>query len=347
LTDAQTGIVNHTPEVCPWVSSLNQLILEALVEINVVMDGEFCPPADDMASGVSPKDNKGTELKSDPYTISEDGHVVGHDGFIVPKDFEEFKTRFPNHVKNYVRAHWISPSYDDREDRVHDLEIHLMYIPPESIYRQPGYNGRPEGCTDRIQLFQPDEAYGASEKRFFYWVNYCLRNVNTNSGKKSLSNPVSRPTTISLGSVDSSGEIIDEEYVMARVNKDRFYDFNNHKPVEEQCIVNEFLDFVEKHNPELISVIDTIGQATSFVDAQRMLGMTEKLFLRARARIATLYRCYRSGETPQKQRRVYKSHKDVKVDVTKMKVFGLGALANRGIQLPERYQYACGMTTTF
>ena len=27
--------------------------------------------------------------KSDPFTIK-DGHYVGHDGFVVPKDFEEF-----------------------------------------------------------------------------------------------------------------------------------------------------------------------------------------------------------------------------------------------------------------
>ena len=36
------------------------------------------------------------------YTISEDGHIIGHDGFAVPKDFAEFYERFPRHARGFV-----------------------------------------------------------------------------------------------------------------------------------------------------------------------------------------------------------------------------------------------------
>lgn len=259
---------------------------------------------------------------SDPYTVSEDGHIIGHDGFVVPKNFTEFFDRFPLHVRNFVHAHWTHASDTDRRDREQEMLVHLMSLPEDSKYREPGYNGLENGCQDRIQVFHPDSAYGASAKRFFWWLNnYCLRNRYAQRGQKANSNPVCRASTMSFGSADAAGEIIDEDYIFSRVVKDRFYDYNNHRPVEEAVIVNEFLDFVEQHNPELISVLDTIGQADTFVDAQRMLGMTEKLFLRARNRLVVLYKHFRAGEVPPRQRKVYTTRKDMEaIDPTSMKV---------------------------
>jgi hypothetical protein len=37
--------------------------------------------------------------KADQITIA-DGRYVGHDGFIVPKNFDEFHERFPQYVRN-------------------------------------------------------------------------------------------------------------------------------------------------------------------------------------------------------------------------------------------------------
>ena len=39
--------------------------------------------------------------KSDPFVVV-DGHYIGHDGFVVPKDFEEFYERFPLYVRKWV-----------------------------------------------------------------------------------------------------------------------------------------------------------------------------------------------------------------------------------------------------
>ncbi len=38
--------------------------------------------------------------KSDPFTIR-DGRYVGSDGFVVPRDFEEFYQRFPDYVRKW------------------------------------------------------------------------------------------------------------------------------------------------------------------------------------------------------------------------------------------------------
>jgi hypothetical protein len=41
--------------------------------------------------------------KSDPFIIR-NGQYVGHDGFIVPREFEEFYERYPNYVGAFNRS---------------------------------------------------------------------------------------------------------------------------------------------------------------------------------------------------------------------------------------------------
>jgi hypothetical protein len=222
-----------------------------------------------------------TKLATDPYTISDDGHIIGHDGFVVPKDFAEFYDRFPSHVRRFVR--WKRTPVEDREDCEQQLLMHLMTLPGDSKLRQAG-------CRDRIEAFRPD-AYGASEKRFFGYVNHCLRN-HYSQWRRVFSNPVR-----------SAVEPFDEGYVYSQVSK--WFSASRIPYPDQSVMVAEFLAFVEEHNPELISVLNTIGQAETFIDAQRMLGMTEKLFLRARNRLVVLYEHFELGEVPPRQRKVY------------------------------------------
>ena len=37
------------------------------------------------------------EVNCDPFEYV-DGHYVGHDGFVIPKDFAEFYEEFPDHT---------------------------------------------------------------------------------------------------------------------------------------------------------------------------------------------------------------------------------------------------------
>jgi hypothetical protein len=103
----------------------------------------------------------------DLYTISEDGHFIGQDGFVVPRSFEGFFERHPRYVRGRVRLCWPNGTDSEREDHESELLIFLMSLPDKSMFRAQGYNGFPDGCRDRIQTFNPDLAYGASEPRFF------------------------------------------------------------------------------------------------------------------------------------------------------------------------------------
>jgi hypothetical protein len=74
---------------------------------------------------------------SDPITVV-DGRYVGHDGFVVPRDFDEFYERFPQHVRNWVGRHVDrSTPKQDVEDWTQDLLIHLHCLPPNSKHREP------------------------------------------------------------------------------------------------------------------------------------------------------------------------------------------------------------------
>jgi hypothetical protein len=76
--------------------------------------------------------------KSDPFTIK-DGRYIGSDGFVVPRDFDEFFERFPDYVRRWVSKHADrSALKEDLEDRTQDLLIHLLNLPQTSKYRESG-----------------------------------------------------------------------------------------------------------------------------------------------------------------------------------------------------------------
>jgi len=243
-------------------------------------------------------------LKRDPYSISEDGHFVGHDGFIVPNSVEEFIERYPRCIHDRVRLRWPHVSVVEREDYESELLIFLMILPEESKFRTPGYNGFPHGCKDRIQTFSPDRSYGAAEPRFFHYLKIILTNYFNSLWKRTLSNPLQRYDTLSLFSADADGTIIDDAYIANLTREGRASGMTCDLVLEGRILVDEFVCYVKQHNPELIEVMDAIQMTDTFIEAQRAVGLTERFFLRARNRLAVLYSCFEKGEDPPRQRRV-------------------------------------------
>jgi hypothetical protein len=93
--------------------------------------------------------------KSDPFTVR-DGRYIGNDGFVVPRDFEEFYQRFPDYVRNWVSKHADrSAPREDLEDWTQDLLIHLYHLPPTSKFREAGKE-------DIVETFDPMKHYGAN-----------------------------------------------------------------------------------------------------------------------------------------------------------------------------------------
>ena len=96
--------------------------------------------------------------KPDPFTVS-DGHYVGHDGFVVPKNFDEFHERFPQYVRNWVNRHREPRTQpQDLEDWTQDLLIHLRYLPVISKHREAGKE-------DIVQTLDPHKHHRASQCR--------------------------------------------------------------------------------------------------------------------------------------------------------------------------------------
>ena len=245
--------------------------------------------------------------KGDPFYISEDGHFISQEGFVVPRDFEEFAERYPKYIENWVRRRLNGRGIEeDIEDWCQDLMIHMKYLPPTSKHRK-------NGKTDVFQTFDPFSQYGASERRWRNYINYCLANkYNTIHGKRA-KNPVCRASNLSLASETNPevhGEVTDEyvysksEYLMAATAREE-------KKRENQSFIHAFIKFVEKNDPNVFPVLMAVYEAGSSTDTvkefcrtcQRLattielerddhkgheIGMTTKEYNRARSRLKQL-----------------------------------------------------------
>lgn len=257
----------------------------------------------------SPKNKKKHTVE--PYTVTEDGRFIGQDNFEVPRSFVEFFTLFPNYVNGWVKKRLPNTASAEREDRVQELLLYLMALPEDSMHREPGARGFAEGCTDRIQTFNPEVVGGASRARFLIYVDRLLMNQFCSLYKRASSNPVTRPGTMGLHSKSAYGDEINDDFIYTVSQSYRAAsDKSDHsEETETRVFVNAYLAFVAEHNPELVSVAIAIAERDTFVEAYRHLGMTEKLFMRARNRLGVLHACYIYGQNPPHQRKVYRERR--------------------------------------
>ena len=244
--------------------------------------------------------------KHDLYTVSEDGHFIGDDGFVVPRSFEEFFARHPRYVRDKVHQRWPNLSEGEREDRENELLIFLMTLPEKSKFRARGFNGFAQGCQDRIQTFYPDNAYGASKVHFFCYVKMILANRCISLAEKASSEPIRRYNTLSLHSLDPDGVVSDEAYINALSTEGGTFGMVYDHVIENRIFVDAFLRFVKKYNPELLVIIRAIQMTDTFVEAKHALGLPSRHFARARSRLVVLYACFDKGTSPPRQRKVYR-----------------------------------------
>lgn len=144
--------------------------------------------------------------KRDPFSVR-DGRFVGDDGFVVPKNFDEFHERFPEYVRRWVRRHKASASREDIEDWTQDLLIHLRYLPLNSKHRDAGKE-------DVIQTFDPQKHFGANQARFQNYINLCLTNKFRSLYAKRRKDALSQPGNMSLDTQRGWNDprAVDEEF---------------------------------------------------------------------------------------------------------------------------------------
>jgi hypothetical protein len=94
-----------------------------------------------------------------PYTVSADGHIVGDDGFIVPRDFAEFWERYPRFIRGFLVRQYFEISL------VEAIEADLV-----DYLRAPALGSN----QDKIAAFDPERCYGANAPRFFRYIRRLL-----------------------------------------------------------------------------------------------------------------------------------------------------------------------------
>jgi len=205
--------------------------------------------------------------KSDPFTIK-DGHYVGHDGFIVPKNFDEFHERFPQYVRNWVDRHSDrTASKEDVEDWTQDLLFHLQRLPANSKYREAGKE-------DIVQTFDPHKHYGANQARFQNYINLCLTNKFRTLHSKRMKDALSQPGNVSLDTRRESGDPFSVTDEFCHWHSDHLQRAANasEKQDQDRASIAEFMGFVRREDPNALPAVEALCLAQAQGAAGVMCG---------------------------------------------------------------------------
>lgn len=229
--------------------------------------------------------------KPDPFRIV-DGHYVGHDGFVVPKNFDEFHERFPGYVRDWVNRHVDgSVPREDREDWTQDLLIHLRFLPAISKHRDAGNE-------DVVQTFDPNKHFGANSARFFNYINLCLGNKFGTMRSIRLKNPLCRPRNLSLTSRwnEMDSDQVDDEFCHAHSEHLRRRSQQEEREWDARHTLDEFSKFVKREDSSVLPVMEAIAATTTLGAAAEWLRITKTDLRRLSNRLRKLGQFFLGGE---------------------------------------------------
>ena len=230
------------------------------------------------------------------------GRYVGHDGFVVPKNFDEFHERFPQYVRNWVNRHVDrSAPKEDVEDWTQDLLIHLRFLPATSKHREAGKE-------DVVQTFDPHKHFGANSARFFNYINLCLGNKFRTIHSKRMKNPLCRPGNLSLTTHwdEADRDQVGDEFCHAHSTYLRKRCERQEKQREDRHLIGEFVDFVQGEDSGVLPVMGAIAATGTRSGAAAFLGASEHSFCRMNTRLRQLGACFVDGGEVPRQRRPYR-----------------------------------------
>jgi len=204
--------------------------------------------------------------RGDPFEYV-DSHYVGHDGFVVPKDFAEFCERFPDYIRTWVRRHVRkSSSNEDVADWTQDLCAHMSSLPATSKYRRAGKR-------DVIQTFDPFRHYGATLPRFLNYISRCLANRFRTIHSEHMRNPLSRAEPLLCPQIGEEASS-DDELCEILVEKLKAVDVRSRKKLEDRLLIGRFVEFVRNQHPRTLLALEAIAVSGTQAEATRKLGAT-------------------------------------------------------------------------
>lgn len=181
-------------------------------------------------------------------------------------------------------------------DLEQDLLLYLCSLPEKSKFRQRGANGRPKGCRDVIQCFDPARHFGATAGRFHNFVSLCLANrLNTILAAQRRS-PLQHPNNLSIcgsapetGSSEESWEV-SEEYLLnhSRPFATEYKKRDGSGKILLGLYIGEFVSFAGQEDAEVLAVLDAIQSTATFKEAQRMTGLDSYEFRKHREQLSIL-----------------------------------------------------------
>lgn len=234
------------------------------------------------------------------------------DRFVVPNDFAEFFAWKTDYVLTWVKKRLNRFVVDDEvEDWAQDLLMHLCHLPQGSMHRLPGTNGRPNGCQDVIETYDPLKQYGASERRFRSHINNILGNKFLTVHSKRQKNPVLRPGNVPFGAGHDDEEhdnnrMVSEEFVHKYSGFLASQTTRLAKQHDDRLYMNQFKRFVADTDPSVYPAIEALESTGTIGEAARFMGVSDGEFTRFRNRLSQLGECFEKGTPVPKQRRPYK-----------------------------------------
>lgn len=215
-------------------------------------------------------------FREDAFTVQH-GHVIGHDGFVVPNTFEEFYRRFPNYVADWVKRRVRGCSSEpEAEDWTQELLLHLAALPNDSVWRELGKN-------DVIETFSPKRMHGANEARFRSFINNCLANKFNTLYTKWRKRPLSNPANLPFGP-ERATEASDE-YCHAHSAYLRRAQTKEWQCEEARFRVREAEARLRSSVPDLKNLFDAYRITGNWEEAARRAGLSNARYSMLRYRI--------------------------------------------------------------
>ncbi len=228
----------------------------------------------------------------DAFTF-EDGHFVGHDGFVVPADFTEFYERFPQYVANWVRKRlrWRGAE-SDVQDWTQELLMHLHSLSPSSKHRMAGKQ-------DVIQLFNPERMHGANEARFRGFINRCLANKFNTIYLHRKNEPLSNPNNLFLTAVETHEPMMaSDEYCHEKSARLRRTQSRRFKERDSEFRLKEFADIADACDTGLRMAVEAFRTTGTWKETASLMCIGAKECASVRYRLRKLGRVLLSGGTP-------------------------------------------------
>lgn len=189
-------------------------------------------------------------------------------GFCPPKTFTEFFERYPHAVRKRLRTRW-GLRHPELNDWEHNLCVHLMTLPPESVFRE-------RGCADRIDTYDPQKRGGGNEFLFVAYVHLLIDNFCRSQFRRRGQKPGRTILFSDLAAKDVEDGFHDEDEAIARLSS-AVWSFVD--PVSAiHC--QELMQRAARIDSTLPAVLTALAICSSKREAAMRLGITEKVFVR-------------------------------------------------------------------